>query len=431
MKRLLFLVTCMVYAVGIVQAQDVQRSARDESEHGATQASETEKPRALSMKLGVTFGAIGASTVLPLASLFKPSTATDPNKLLASAIGKDAHTNVLLDSEAFLKFTLQGVHTIGISAAADGKVRVDESKKLAELFDKVDKGQKDPSTLVELTPMLNKETKVELLAEIRSFFDIGLMYQFKQPAYDVSARLAYFVPLAYMDAPYATITPTGGIMSGVHVHAEGEVAAYGSAAAAAAGSKSSMLKGGGVDVSVASSYVVADWATVKGGVKHIPIVPSKSSTGLSQKFTLDSDINMSSGGAGASDFAKDFKRGERSSSVVTKKIMRLCKLHVGADFRPLRNDLLILSPYFAFPAASNLKPYYFDGALKVESRFAKILGAYFETGRLDRIWRHEVGLLLDSRWCTAKVAVALAGNTLKGSFTGRGIGFKAGLSVGF
>ncbi|NVP25748.1 hypothetical protein [Treponema phagedenis] len=111
--------------------------------------------------------------------------------------------------------------------------------------------------------------------------------------------------------------------------------------------------------------------------------------------------------------------------------MRTCKLWAGADFRPLKNNYLILSTSIGLPIV-NAKPYYADFKLKLESKFAKVLGAYLSLSYLDRIWQNEICFYLDSRWAVFSLAVSLASNSFARNFYSvSGAGVKLGLALGF
>ena len=120
-----------------------------------------------------------------------------------------------------------------------------------------------------------------------------------------------------------------------------------------------------------------------------------------------------------------------SGTLAKKKIMRPCKVSIGADFKPFQNDYLILSPFLAFPIL-NAKPYYVDGGLKIESRFAKVLGVYLDSRYVERMWKHEFCLFIDSRWFTFSLAASVASQDFKRAFTTlSGLGIKLGVGIGF
>ena len=267
------------------------------------------------------------------------------------------------------------------------------------------------------------------------------MYQLKKPNYGFSARLAYFVPLAYMENPQATFTlspkKTGGDVTGLGIEAEGTANIYGYLPARAAGrglSVTELLKNGGLDLSLAGSYSPTKWVTVTGGVDYLPLMVVEMKTGVKWhgKFSGSVDNLLNAiGDKNKNSFIKSMDMDPLSDDLPQKKIMRPLKISVGADFRPLQNDYLILSPSLAFPVL-NEKPYYVDGGLKIESRFAKVLGVYLDTGCIERMWRHELCFFIDSRWFTLNLAASVASHDFRRTFTTlSGVGVKFGAGIGF
>ena len=95
-----------------------------------------------------------------------------------------------------------------------------------------------------------------------------------------------------------------------------------------------------------------------------------------------------------------------------------------------KDNYLIVSPFIAFPFV-NAKPYYIDGGIKVESRFAKVLGASLSTACIERIWRHELALFLDSRFFSLNFAASIASQGFARTFyTLSGLGFRFGIGIG-
>ena len=156
-------------------------------------------------------------------------------------------------------------------------------------------------------------------------------------------------------------------------------------------------------------------------------------TGLRSHFKYEGTVDnlLETMKAKKEPFTKNMKMDQPSDNLPQKKIMRPLKINIGADFRPLQNDYLILSPSLAFPVI-NAKPYYMDGGLKIESRFAKVLGVYLDTGCIERMWRHELCFFIDSRWFTLNLAASVASHDFRRTFTTlSGLGVKLGIGIGF
>mgnify|MGYP000871233932 CR=1 FL=1 len=387
------------------------------------------KRRALSMHTGLSIAATGANNAFSFFDFFKPELVIDLNTLSQKTIKTGLHASVLFNFDWFFQFTVLEEHTVKFSTTvnADGWTNVSKS-----LLDLIAKGNE--------TNMQGGTIKGALNAKLNAFIDTGVMYHLKKPDYGFSARLAYFVPLAYMENPQATVTlspkKNGGHIEGLIMEAEGTVNVYGYLPALAAGrglSVADLFKDWGLDLSLAGSYSPTKWVTVTGGINYLPLKVVYMNTGLQSSFKFKGTVdNLLENIKDKKDFvSKDMTMDKLSDNLPQKKIMRPCKIQIGADFRPFQNDYLILSPSLAFPVI-NAKPYYMDGSLKIESRFAKVLGVYLDTGCIERMWRHELCFFIASRGFTLNLAASLASQDFKRTFTTlSGVGIKFGAGIGF
>lgn len=387
------------------------------------------KARPLSMHSGLTIDTLGANNAFSFFDFFKPELVIDFNKLSQKTIKSGIHASLLFNFDWFFQFTVRGEHTVKFSTTvnADGWTNISKS-----LLDLIAKGNAANAQGKTITGKLN--------AKLNAFIDTGVMYQLKKPNYGFSARLAYFVPLAYMENPQATFTLSpkkkGSDIEGLIMEAEGTANIYGYLPAQAAGrglSGSELLKNGGLDLSLAGSYSPTKWVTVTGGIKYLPLMVVHMNTGLRSYFKYEGTVDnlLETMKAKKEPFTKNMKMDQPSDNLPQKKIMRPLKINIGADFRPLQNDYLILSPSLAFPVI-NAKPYYVDGGLKIESRFARVLGVYLDTGCIERMWRHELCFFIDSRWFTLNLAASVASHDFRRTFTTlSGLGVKLGIGIGF
>ena len=387
------------------------------------------KPRPLSMHSGLTIAASGANNAFSFQDFFKPELVIDLNTLSEKAIRSGLHANVLFNFDWFFQFTVLGEHTVKLSTTVNADGWANVSKSLLDLIAKGNMANAD-----------GKAIKGALNAKLNAFADTGVMYQLKRTDYGFSARLAYFVPLAYMENPQATVSlspkKNGDTITGLTIKAEGTANIYGHLPAMAARrglSVPELLKNGGLDLSLGGSYSPTQWVTVTGGITYLPLMVVQMSTGLRNYFKFEGTVdklleNMKDKN---NIFTKEMEKDVLAADLPQKKIMRPCKIQIGADFRPFQNDYLILSPSFAFPVI-NAKPYYVDGGLKIESRFAKVLGVYFDTGCIERMWRHELCFFIDSRVFTLNLAASVASQDFRRTFTTlSGVGIKFGAGFGF
>lgn len=388
------------------------------------------KRRPISMHSGLLFDVIGANNAFDFFDFFKPELVIDFNKLSQKTIKSGIHANVLFNFDWFFQFTVLEEHTVKLSTTVNVDGWTNVSKSLLDLIAKGNEANAD-----------GKAIKGAVNAKLNAFADTGILYQLKKPNYGFSARLAYFIPLAYMENPQATVTlspkKNGEHIEGLIMEAEGTANIYGYLPAMAARrgiSVPELLKNGGLDLSLAGSYSPTKWVTVTGGVNYLPLMVVQMNTGLQSHFKFEGSVDNLLSAIGDKNkeiFTQNMKMDELSDKLPQKKIMRPCKIQIGADFRPFQNDYLILSPSFAFPVI-NAKPYYVDGGLKIESRFAKVLGVYFDTGCIERMWRHELCFFIDSRWFTLNLAASVASHDFRRTFTTlSGFGVKLGVGIGF
>lgn len=403
------------------------------------------KAQVLSMHSGIMVSGIAANNIFSITDFFKKELVIDLNKLAKNTIRTGLHGGACVGFDWFFHFTVQETHTIKLSTTIDANAWVNLPKSLIELAAKGNAVNAE-----------GKDISGTFNAKVNVFADTGIMYQLQQPNYGFSARLAYFVPIAYMENPQATyrISPiknTVGI-NGLSIKAQGAMALYGHLPAAGFGKElsiSDIFKDGGLDLSIAGSYRPKNWVNITAGIDYLPLMVVTMDKGIRADFEFEGALNgildNALGSLLPSSSAADSKKkspeifelkkktatGPTAEGLPKKKIMRPGKIRIGADFKPLENNYLILSPFLAFPFI-NATPYYIDGGLKIESRFAKVLGAYWDSSCVERIWRHELGLLLDSRGFSLLFAASISSHDFTRTFhTLSGLGFKFGAGIGF
>lgn len=432
MKKMSFIIVCI--AMGIFMAFGQTIEADDSVDSMSTTTEENEptqrtKRRPFSMHTGFVVSTTAANNVVSIGDFFKkpgsvPEFVIDFNQISGDMIKSGMHVGALLDVDAFFRFTVLEEHTVKFSITANGDVWGNIPKSLFEL---VAKGNEAHISGETIGGTLN--------AKVNVFADMGVMYQLTKPRYGFSARLAYFAPIAYMENPEVKyrLSPhtTGGSVDGITLKAEGTANIYGALPDYLKNNTFSIqdiLKNGGLDLSLTGMYRPTNWVAITGGVNYLPLMPVVTTKGMRTSFKYEASVYNLLGGGSTSNsiMPPDF-----SGTLPQKKIMRPLKINIGADFKPFQNDYLILSPFFVFPVI-NAKPYYVDGGLRIESRFAKVLGVYLDTRYIERIWRHELCLFIDSRWFTFNLAASVASQDFKRTFTTlSGAGLKLGIGIGF
>lgn len=440
MKKICFIVLCIV--MGTFTAFGYGREASDSVDAPSDAVEKNEptqrtKRRAFSLHTGLVLSGTLANNMFSLTDFVKPKSVADPqlvidfNELSKKTIKSGMHAGALVDFDWFFQFTVLEEHTVKFSTTinADGWGNVSKS-----LLDLIAKGNQDNAS--------GKTIKGTLNAKANAFVDTGVMYRLKKPKYGFSARLAYFIPLAYMENPQATVSlspkNSGGGIDGLTMKAEGTANVYGALPAYFGNrdgnfSIAEILKNGGLDLSLTGMYSPTNWVAITGGVNCLPLMPVVTTKGVCVSFASEGSIDNLLGKISGEtpSFTTPTMTYDVSATLPQKKIMRPLKINIGADFKPFKNNYLILSPFLAFPVL-NAKPYYVDGGLKIESRFAKVLGVYLDTRYIERIWRHELCLFLDSRWFSFQLAASVASQDFKRTFTTlSGLGVKLGIGLGF
>lgn len=433
MKKRYCIALCMMIGLFTAFGQDAG-SADVDSAQGVIEKNEPTqraKRRPFSLHTGLLISGTVANNMVSALDFLKPELVIDLDKLAKDTIKSGVHAGGLLELDSFFRFTVLEEHTVKFSITANGDGWGNFSKSLLEL---AAKGNAKNAAGEAIEGTVN--------AKMNVFADVGVMYQLTKPNYGFSARLAYFVPIAYMENPQAKISlvpqKNGSDIQGLSFNFEGDVNVYGYLPAIADGKGSipfpELFKKGGLDLSLMGSYTPTSWVTVFGGVNYLPLMVVQMNTGLHSSFKGEVSVNnILENMDGKSDkmITNDVKFDELSDNLPQKKIMRPCKIHIGADFKPFKNNYLILSPSLAFPVV-NAKPYYADGGLKIESRFAKVLGVYLDSRYIERIVRHELCFFVDSRWFSFNLAASVASQDFKRTFTTlSGVGVKLGIGIGF
>ena len=388
------------------------------------------KRRPFSLHTGFAVSTTAANNIASALDFFKPTLVIDLNRLAKDTIKSGMHIGAIFDFDYFFRFTVLEEHTVKFSVTANGDVWGNLPKSLLDIAANGNAANANGETI-----------KGTFNAKANVFADMGVMYQLTKPRYGFSARIAYFAPIAYMENPegYYSLSPhkaADGNIDGITLKAGGTANVYGALPDYLANGNLSIvdiLKNGGLDLSLTGMFRPTNWVTVTGGVNYLPLMPVVTTKGMRASFNYEGSVTnlLGSLGGGGASFFKQTTTTDSSGDLPEQKVMRPCKIRVGADFRPFQNDYLILSPFLAFPVL-NAKPYYIDGGLKIESRFARVLGVYLDTGCVERMWRHELCLFMDSRWFTFNLAASVASQDFKRTFTTlSGLGIKFGVGIGF
>lgn len=198
-----------------------------------------------------------------------------------------------------------------------------------------------------------------------------------------------------------------------------------------------IFKNGGFDMSLDGAYEFNSIARLNFSLQAIPIFPARVKKGTSAKFEgefeIESIVDSLTGSLlpqnGPKNFYKmEYVLPEISYDLQPKKILRPLKLHVSADIYPFQNNYLIITPNIGCHC---LRPFYIDAGLRLESRFLKVLGAYYSFNREDKVWKNKAGFFIDTRLLRLEAAAAMASPSFTGSFKAKGTELYIGLVAGY
>ncbi|MGP1577325.1 MAG: hypothetical protein ACTTH7_07575 [Treponema sp.] len=399
-----------------------------EEENESTAAPPKKKVRAFSMHSGLMLDTAVANNLVSVLDFLQPQFTIDLNAAAKKMIPSGAHIGGYLNLNLYSQFTVLETHTIRFFTTADADVWGNIPKNIFEVLAQGTAGKNNISGT--------------LWGKTRAFAATGLQYTLKKPIYSVSAKAAYFVPVAYMNSPVVNYQFVQKADGGYKAVADVDAVLY-TPFTMLIGSKqpfsvAELFQKGGIDLTLEGSYTPASWVDILFHVTNLPIMPATMDKGIRKKMHFEAETkailqNIGKTGEDMGSFFKTNTTEEKDSfTVPEKKVMRQCKLGVGADFKPFSNNYLIINPRIAFPI-TEIKPFYADAGLKLQSKFARdVLSVYYDLDYTNRMWRHEVCFTIDSRWFSLNLAAALASHSFARTFTTiSGLGVKFGIGLGF
>lgn len=406
-----------------IEQQDTSVEEKNES----TAAPAKRKVRAFSMHSGLMLDTAVANNVVSVFDVLQPKFTIDVNSIAKKMMPTGAHVGGYFNLDLYSQFTVLETHTIRFFTTADTDTWANIPKNIFEVLAQGNAGKNNISGTA--------------WTKTRSFAATGLQYTLKKPVYSVTAKAAYFVPLAYMDSPavkyqfvknadgsYKAVADVDAIMYTPFIAFLGSNQQF---------SVAELFQKGGIDLTLAGSYSPTSWVDVLFNVKNLPIMPATMDKGIRKRMHFEAQTksilqNLDSGADPSNFFKTNTTQEKDSFTVPEKKVMRQCKIGVGADFKPLSNNYLIINPRIAFPITET-KPFYADAGLKLQSKFARdVLSVYYDLDYTDRIWRHELCFSVDSRWFSFNLAAAVASHSFTRTFTSlSGVGVKFGIGLGF
>ena len=270
-------------------------------------------------------------------------------------------------------------------------------------------------------------------------FDVPVTFKpFKKLTLQVTG--SYFLPVLYI--PYVDATVT------TRINSDGTVALNGSATANAYSALPitdfssinvyDVLSQGGVDISVAGEFAFLSFLDLGASVVNLPLIPSKLNCQYSYLASVsysmdDSVLNQyyTNGAVDTSGFTYSLEQ-QDVSTVEKVKVFRPMKFGFWANWRPLNNKLLTLTPFvqvrFLDATLANAAGCGFDYALKAATNLG-MFEAAFVSSYIDMTFRQELDLKFNVRFFELDLSVASQSANFAKSLCGSGLGL--GLSVIF
>jgi hypothetical protein len=192
-----------------------------------------------------------------------------------------------------------------------------------------------------------------------------------------------------------------------------------------------LFKATGFDLSFRACYPLFTFMDFGGGIEHIPVVPARLSFGQHQSVDYEVNTGFSGSGFDMNNLTPEFKSAASTSDYFIA--FRPLRLDLYAVWRPLKDNLLRVKPNLGF---SFLTIYgYDDFCFNAGLEGVIFLGGFFSAGLgteyKERIWKHKLRVDVNFRYVEIDFGINLEAPDFAASFSGKGLGFSAGLRFGY
>ncbi len=400
-------------------SEDTEELGTENSEESAKKASLPSTNKRKSFAMGMNLHAMLSNSYFNINEFFGDGPLVVDLNAMNDKIPKSGYgISILCGLDLFLDIYLKDKYKFGLFLDADAYSLIKIPKSLINFLAE---GNAD-------TPRITDEinSTASIFVEQSAFFGMKIK--------DLSFRVntSWFVPLIYLDkyiGKYEYVNSSDGktkLKGELYTRLYSPLPIFGGQNSKF--SSKDISKSLGFDIDFIGAYNLPPYARVNFGLLNIPIVPAHLHKGIGitykGNFELESLVAYMEASIQKDEKAKkeimtsnldgEVKKGY---NLKRKAIFRPLKLIASADVYPLQNELLIVTPSLAMHC---LKPFYVDLGVRVESHFAKVLGAYIDIKREDRIWKHKLGAFVDARAVRFELAAALSSPNFIKSFSGTG-----------
>lgn len=370
---------------------------------------------------------IGASnSYYKITDFFKPVLEIDFDAMSEKMPKQGLSATATAYVNMFFNIYIKNKYEIGSYTSVNGYQFSNVSKNI---IDFISKGNK-----------LGEKISGTASSSIYGFASTSVFFGMKIGNFTFKLDTSYFIPIAYLnykDAHYEFYNDAVTGKTTANVNAE--MLMYVNLPYIIKGNSiKKIFKNGGVDLNLSGSYSFSPIANLNFSLDAVPLFAARMNNGY--VLTMDGKIELDAmmpyiqsmlipnqNSQVFQGITPSFVWDMKETELPEKKVSRPLKLSISSDIRPFGNNYLIITPNIG---CSCYKPFYLDAGIKVESRFLKVLGAYYSLNREDRIWKNCLGLFLDARVFRLELAVSSVSPSFANSFKGSGaeayIGFVLG-----
>jgi hypothetical protein len=197
----------------------------------------------------------------------------------------------------------------------------------------------------------------------------------------------------------------------------------------------------GLDLSVEAEYALNSRWDLGGSIASIPLRPSTLRYGIEYHIDTNMDFFGKNGPFGNSDEDEDEGEDEDFFEIdppearddLAFRAFRPLRFDFYANYRPLDTQRIVLRPNIGFSALTvyGYDKACFNAGLEARLNLKQVFSVSLGTGYREKIWRHDLNLMLNLRVFELDLGISLQSPDFVGSFRMQGVGASLGLRLGY
>jgi hypothetical protein len=200
------------------------------------------------------------------------------------------------------------------------------------------------------------------------------------------------------------------------------------------------IDGWGLDLSVEAEYALNSRWDLGGSIRSIPLYPSTLRYGVQYQVDYRVDIredgfvdSLAGGEDPISEEGDIFEISPEFRDDLAFRAFRPLRFDFYANYRPLGTQFIVLRPNIGFSALTvyGYDKACFNAGLEAQLNLKRIFSLSLGTGYRERIWHHDLGIMLNLRVLELVLGASLRSQDFVESFRLRGIGAHVGARLGF